>query len=419
MQKHRQITTFILFTLVSISTLILSCSDDSGQPIKVGILHSLTGTMAFSEKDLVDALTLAVEEINRSGGVLGQPLQPVIADGASNWDQFASKAKQLIVQDQVPVIFGCWTSASRKAVKPVVEQYQHLLFYPVQYEGLEQSPNIIYTGAAPNQQIIPSIHWALENLGQRVYLLGSDYIFPRAANMIIKDLLKKRGLTPLAEVYLPLGSNDVSSVIRDIRQLKPDLIFNTINGDSNIAFFTALNNLKPADNKSTSPEHDVTRPTVVSFSIGEPEVKTIGSKLLAGHYAAWNYFQSINSRENINFVHAFKSRFGQHRVINDPMESAYIGLYLWAQAVTAAGTTDPKSVKAVMAYQSFKAPQGVVSIDAPTQHLWKTVRIGRVLNDGQFKIVWSSKTPVRPAPFPSYYSKDQWRKRLALLTANE
>ena len=387
--------------LLLLTGVLIACDHESNTPIKVGVLHSLTGTMAFSERGLVDAATLAIEQINAAGGLLGRPLQPVVVDGASNWGRFALEAERLINNIKVPVIFGCWTSACRKAVKPVVEEYNHLLFYPVQYEGLEQSPNIIYTGASPNQQIIPSVHWALENIGKRVLLVGSDYIFPRTANMMIKDLLKVNQIKPLGEYYLPLGTTDVTTVINEINRLKPDLILNTINGDTNIAFFKGLQKLD--------------KTVVLSYSIAEPEVQHIGKELMTGHYAAWNYFQSIESAENKKFVNAFRQRFGQDRLISDPMEATYIGILLWAQAVTIANTVDPNAVRIKLNRQSLAAPGGIVVIDSSSQHLWKTVRIGRINTEGQFDIVWSSENPVRPYPFPSYHSKGDWLKRLETL----
>jgi urea transport system substrate-binding protein len=389
-----------LWTLLLVSALI-ACEHKNNTPIKIGVLHSQTGAMAFNERNLVDAVMLAAEQINAAGGVLGRPLQLIVVDGASDWDRFAAEAERLIEKDKVAVIFACWTSSCRKAVKPVVEKHRHLFFYPLQYEGLEQSPNIVYTGAAPNQQIIPSVHWALENIGKRVYLVGSDYVFPHTANMIIKDLLKNYHLEVLGEFYLPLASMDIAPVMAEIDKLKPDLIINTINGDSNIAFFKAL--------------QSVSKTTVLSYSIAEPEVKLIGVELMAGHYAAWNYFQSIPSKENIEFVSVFKQRFGEERVISDPMVAAYTGVYLWAQAVEAAASFDPENVRTVLGHQSLKAPEGIVSIDAVNQHLWKTVRIGRVRKDGQFDIVWSSGAPVRPMPFPSYLSKNEWLQRVDAL----
>lgn len=381
---------------------LVACDTKQDTKVKIGILHSMTGTMSFSERDLVDVIYLAIKEINLDGGLLGKELEPVLADGASDPNKFATEADRLIIENKVAVIFGCWTSSCRKSVKPVIERHHHLMFYPLQYEGLEQSPNIIYTGATPNQQIIPSIHWALENIGKRVYLVGSDYIFPRAANMIIKDQLKSRGITPLGETYLPLGSSDLTQTLKEITELKPDLVVNTINGDSNIAFFKGMNALNKVK--------------VLSYSIGEPEVRAIGIGLVEGHYAAWNYFQSIESDDNRRFIEAFKLEFGADRVVNDPMEATYIGVKLWAQAVRSAGTFEPLRIRSTLANQSLNAPHGVVSVEAETQHLWKTVRIGQVRGDGQFEVVWSSESPIRPSPFPTYHKKQEWLKRVRELT---
>jgi urea transport system substrate-binding protein len=390
-----------ILILLLLMGFLFSCDHKNKPPIKIGVIHSLSGTMALSEKGLVDAATLAIEEINAAGGVLGRQLLPVVVDGKSDWRLFASETERLITKEKVSVIFGCWTSACRKTIKPVVEKYNHLLFYPLQYEGLEQSPNIIYTGAAPNQQIIPSVHWAMENIGKRILLVGSDYIFPRTANMIIKDLLKFNNIEVLGEYYLPLGTTDVSKVIDEINRLKPDLILNTINGDTNIPFFKEI--------------QKISKTVVLSYSIAEPEIKHIGKDLMTGHYAAWNYFQSINTSKNKKFVNAFKQRFGQDRVISDPMEATYVGIKLWMQAANMANSVTPNEVKAKLDRQSMAAPEGIISIDSLTHHLWKTVRIGRIRNDGQFDIVWSSEDPVRPTPFPFYRSKTDWNNYLKKL----
>ena len=391
-----------LLSFVGLLVALVACDTKQDTKVKIGVLHSMTGTMSFSERDLVDVISLAIKEINFDGGLLGKEIELVLADGASDPNKFATEADRLIIENKVAVIFGCWTSSCRKSVKPVIERHHHLMFYPLQYEGLEQSPNIIYTGATPNQQIIPSIHWALENIGKRVYLVGSDYIFPRAANMIIKDQLKSRGITPLGETYLPLGSSDLTQTLKEITELKPDLVVNTINGDSNIAFFKGMNALNKVK--------------VLSYSIGEPEVRAIGIGLVEGHYAAWNYFQSIDSDENRRFIDAFKLEFGADRVVNDPMEATYIGVKLWAQAVRSAGTFEPLRIRSTLANQSLNAPHGVVSVEAETQHLWKTVRIGQVRADGQFEVVWSSESPIRPSPFPTYHKKQEWLKRVRELT---
>jgi urea transport system substrate-binding protein len=374
-------------------------------PIRVGVLHSLTGTMAISEAAVVDATLLAIEEINQQGGLLGRPIEPVIVDGASDAATFARAAEQLIINDQVAVVFGCWTSASRKTVKPVFERYDHLLFYPVQYEGLEQSPNIVYTGAAPNQQIIPAVKWSLDNLGRRFFLVGSDYVFPRTANEIIKDQLTALNAEIVGEEYLLLGSTDVEAIIEKIITSKPDVILNTINGDSNIAFFRALRSAG-IDSQTT--------PTV-SFSIAEPELRSIDSALTTGDYAAWNYFQSVDSPENRAFVERFRARYGQDRTVSDPMEAAYAGVYLWAQAVTDAQSPAVSGVRQTIKKQSLRAPGGVMYIDPETQHTWKNVRIGQIGSDGQFVIVWNSGKPVRPVPFPLYRSASTWQDFLEQL----
>ncbi|WP_413171908.1 urea ABC transporter substrate-binding protein [Anabaena azotica] len=370
----------------------------SQKPIKVGILHSLTGTMAISEKSVVDATLLAIEEINADGGILGRKIQPIIVDGKSNWKTFAKQAQNLITQEKVVTVFGCWTSASRKTVKPIFEKYNHLLIYPVQYEGLEESPNIVYTGAAPNQQIIPAVKWSFDNLGNRFFLVGSDYIFPRTANAIIKDQVTALEGKILGEEYILLGSNKVENVIAKILATQPDVILNTINGDSNIAFFKAL--------RKAGIRSDII-PTI-SFSIAEEELKSLPTKHVVGDYAVWNYFQNINNLKNSEFIQHFKKKYGENRVTSDPIEAGYFGVYLWAQAVKDAGTDEVNMIRENIKDQSFKAPGGVVYIDANNQHTWKTVRVGKIQSDGQFKIVWNSGKPIRPVPYPISRSKAEW-----------
>jgi urea transport system substrate-binding protein len=366
--------------------------------IRIGVLHSLSGTMAVSEAPLVDAVRLAVEEANRSGGLNGQQIEMIVADCRSDAAYCAQQAEQLITQEGVQALFGCWTSACRKAVKPVVEKHHHLLFYPVQYEGLEESPDIIYTGAVPNQQIIPAVMWALQNNRKRFYLLGSDYVFPHTANFIAQDVLRMNGGQVLAERYLPLGDKNVAAVVSEIARLKPDVILNTLNGDSNNHFFKALR------------EAGITAENVpvISTSIAEVELAAMGASLVAGNYAAWNYFQGIDSVENKAFVTQFKTRFGQDRVLDDPMEAAYIGVRMWVNAVREAGSTDLSLVKTLLRQQSIPAPEGIVSVDFSNNHLWKAVRIGKARADGQFDVVWQSGQPVRPAPFPYYRSRLAW-----------
>ncbi|WP_341528010.1 urea ABC transporter substrate-binding protein [Nostoc sp. UHCC 0302] len=370
----------------------------SNATIKVGILHSLSGTMAISEKSVVDATLLAIEEINKKGGIIGKKIQPIVVDGKSDWVTFAKKAEQLITQEKVAVVFGCWTSASRKTVKPVFEKYNHLLIYPVQYEGLEESPNIVYTGAAPNQQIIPAVKWSFDNLGKRFFLVGSDYIFPRTANAIIKDQVTALQGEILDEEYILLGSTKVEEIVRKILDAKPDVILNTINGDSNIAFFKALRKAGITSDKI---------PTI-SFSIAEEELDHLPKKDVEGDYAVWNYFQSIDEVNNYDFLKAFKNKYGKNRVTSDPIEAGYFGVYLWAQAVADAGTDKVNIIREYIKDQSFKAPEGVVYVDSENQHTWKTVRIGKIKANGQFAIVWNSDKPIRPIPYPISRSKADW-----------
>ena len=378
----------------------LEAAGPTREPIKIGVLHSLTGTMSISEISVKDGTLLAVEEINAAGGVLGRPLEAVIEDGASDLQTFAQKAKQLLLEAQVAVVFGCWTSASRKAVQPAFDHGSGLLFYPVQYEGLEQCPNIFYTGAAPNQQIVPGVNYLLAQGKRKIFLLGSDYIFPRTANLIVKAQLAALGGELAGEVYLPLGSREVGEAIADILAVKPDAILNTLNGCSNVAFFLHLREagLKPEDLP------------VMSVSVAEEEVRTIGPSNIAGHLVVWNYFQTVDTPENRKFVKAYKARYGENRVTDDPIEAAYLGVYLWKQAVEKAGSTDVVKVRAAAKNIEFAAPSGKVKIDAQTQHTWKTVRIGKVRLDGQIEEIWNSGAPVRPDPFLKSYP---WAAALA------
>jgi urea transport system substrate-binding protein len=368
------------------------------QPIRVGVLHSLSGSMAESESPVVDATLLAIEELNRAGGVLGRPIQAVVADGRSDAGIFAREAERLIAGARVVTVFGCWTSASRKTVKPVFERHDHLLIYPLQYEGLEESPNIVYTGAAPNQQLIPAIKWSFDHLGRRFFLVGSDYVFPRTANAIIRDQVTAMRGTVVGEGYVRLGSPDVGAVVEAIRRARPEVIVSTINGSTNAHFFRALRaaGITPA-----------TIPTM-SFSFAEQELRSLPAREMAGDYATLNYFQSIATEKNRRFVESFRQRYGADRVTSDAMEAGYVGVHLWAQAVEDAGTTDVRAIRRAMRRQSFDSPGGMVYVEPENQHTWKIVRIGRIREDGQFDIVWSSETPVRPVPYPVYRSREAW-----------
>ncbi|SIS68263.1 urea ABC transporter substrate-binding protein [Insolitispirillum peregrinum] len=401
-QRRRNFVGAVLLAMLSwaaIYTAIAAWPNQSrNKPIKVGVLHSLSGTMAVSERNVADATLYAIEDINRHGGLLGRKVEAVVVDGRSDWGVFASAAERLITQDKVSAVFGCWTSACRKTVKPIFERRDAVLFYPVQYEGLEQSPNIVYTGAAPNQQIIPAIKWTLDHLGRRLFLVGSDYVFPRTANKIITAQTTALQGQVVGEAYAPLGSQDFTAIIAAIQASKPEVIFNTINGDSNVGFFKALR-------AAGITPHDI---PVMSFSIAESEVKAIGPATLEGDYAARNYFQSVDTPENRAFVSGYRDRYGPTTVTTAPMEAAYFGVMLWARAVEEAGSPDFRDFRSTIKGQSMAAPGGTVTIDPLTQHTWKTVRIGRVQKDGNFQILWDSQRPVRPVPFPSFLPKADW-----------
>jgi urea transport system substrate-binding protein len=367
----------------------------TGGGIKVGILHSLSGTMAISEKSLVDAEQLAIEEINKTGGVLGKQIIPIIEDGASDWPTFSEKAQKLIDQDKVATVFGCWTSASRRAVLEIFETKKHLLWYPVAYEGQECSQNVFYTGAVPNQQIEPSVDWLLKTYpGKSFFLVGSDYVFPRTVNSVIKAQLAAKGGKVVGEEYVPLGSTEVSSLIAKIKKALPQggIIYNSLNGDTNVAFFIQLHAAGMSPDKYPS----------MSVNIAEEEVRAIGTKYLKGHFAAWNYFQTVDNPANRKFVAAFKAKYGESRVVNDPMEAAYTMVYLWKMAVEKAKTyKDLKKVRVAAVGLSFMAPNGRVVMNG-NHHISKIVRIGKVRKDGLFEIVNSTSAPVFPLPWNQY-----------------
>ncbi|MGZ4968926.1 MAG: urea ABC transporter substrate-binding protein [Methylobacter sp.] len=399
MKKHLKIIILLALTaIVIIAAIMLKRHYPvAAAPIKIGVIHSLTGTMAVSEKPLVDAVRLAVEQINARGGLLGQSVEMIVADGKSDPKVFAVEIERLIEKEHVSALFGCWTSACRKAVKPVVEKYRHLLFYPVQYEGMEQSANILYTGTAPNQQIVPGTRWAMQEFGLHVYLVGSDYIFPRTANIIIGDLVNASEGKILGERYLPLGGTDVDKIIEDIARQKPDVVLNTLNGDSNAVFFAALAKAGLGDLP------------VVSFSVEENGMQAWNGGQLTRHYGVWSYFQSLPGEENQRFVSAYRARFGADRLTSDPVEAAYVGVILWAQAVQNINSIEPGRVNPVLLRQSIMSPSGIAAVDAESRHLWKMMRVGKVRADGQFDQVFVSGAPLRPTPWPSYHSRDSWQ----------
>jgi urea transport system substrate-binding protein len=385
-----------------VAAALTGCGGSDSDKIKVGILHSLSGTMSISEVTVKNAELLAIDEINAKGGVLGKQIEAVVEDGASDWPTFAEKARKLINEDEVATVFGGWTSASRKAMKPVFEEEGALLWYPVQYEGLEQSPNIFYTGATTNQQIVPALDYLKEEKKTKVFLVGSDYVFPRTANKEIKAYAKANGMQILGEEYSPLGHTEYSTLVNKLEQAKPDVVFNTLNGDSNVAFFKQLQAAG-----LTAKE----MPTM-SVSVAEEEVNAIGPRVVAGHYVAWNYYQTTDNPRNAAFVQAFKAKYGANKVTSDPMEAGYNGVYLWAEAVKKAGSTEVDAVRKASDGVKIDAPEGTVTIDGPTQHVYKTARIGLIEDSGQIKEVWKSDGPIKPDPYlkgPDY----PWAKGLS------
>ncbi len=386
--------------------------------IKVGILHSLSGTMAISETVLKDVALMTIEQINAKGGVMGKKLEPVVVDPASNWPLFAERARQLITQDKVAVVFGCWTSVSRKSVLPVFEELNSLLFYPVQYEGEELSKNVFYTGAAPNQQAIPAVEYLMSKDGgsaKRFVLLGTDYVYPRTTNKILRAFLKSKGIpdSDIMEEYTPFGHSDYQTIIANIKKFaaagKKTAVVSTINGDSNVPFYRELGNqgLKATD------------VPVVAFSVGEEELRGVDTKPLVGHLAAWNYFMSIKNPTNDAFIKAWSDyakakNIPGHKdrpLTNDPMEATYIGIHMWKQAVEKAKSTDTDKVIAAMAGQTFPAPGGFMSkMDEKNHHLHKPVFIGEVKADGQFNVVWKTKGPVKAQPWSPFIPENKGKK---------
>ncbi|MBZ3901552.1 MULTISPECIES: urea ABC transporter substrate-binding protein [Streptomyces] len=368
-------------------------ADTSGDTVKVGLLNSLSGTMAISEVTVHNALLLAVKEINAAGGVLGKKLKPISQDGASDWPTFAEKAEALITDDKVAATFGCWTSASRKAVKPVFERYKSLLFYPVQYEGLEQSPYIFYIGATTNQQIVPALDYLKKQGLTRLYLVGSDYVFPRTANKIIKAYAEAQGMKVVGEDYAPLGSTEFGTIVNKVKDAGADAVFNTLNGDSNVAFFKEY---KSAGLTAKSLP-------VLSVSIAEEEVKSIGTQYLEGQLTAWNYYETTPGAANTKFVAAYQAAYGKDKPTSDPMEAAYISVYLWKEMVEKAGSFDVAKVKKAADGIELDAPEGKVTVDGATQHVRKTARIGRIGSDGLIEEVWNSGKPIEPDPYLKGY----------------
>ena len=416
MQRRSFVKSIAAGAVVTAVSLIPGRYALAADTIKVGVLHSLSGTMAISETVLKDVTLMAIDEINAKGGVLGKKLEAVVVDPASNWPLFAEKARQLLTQDKVAVVFGCWTSVSRKSVLPVFEELNGLLFYPVQYEGEELSKNVFYTGAAPNQQAIPAVEYLMSKEGggaKRWVLLGTDYVYPRTTNKILRAFLKSKGVDDkdIDEKYTPFGHSDYQTIVADIKKFAAGgktAVVSTINGDSNVPFYKELGN---AGLKAT----DV---PVVAFSVGEEELRGVDTKPLVGHLAAWNYFMSIKNpvndawkKEWAAYAKAKKLPGADKPLTNDPMEAAWIGIHMWKQAVEKAKTTDVDKVIAAMAGQTFKAPSGITStMDPKNHHLHKAVFIGEVKADGQFNVVWKTKGPVKAQPWSPFIAGNDKKK---------
>jgi urea transport system substrate-binding protein len=412
--------TFVKVTVAAAALAVCSALPQAhaADTIKVGILHSLSGTMAISETALKDVALMTIEEINAKGGVMGKKLEAVVVDPASNWPLFAEKARQLVTQDKVAVVFGCWTSVSRKSVLPVFKETNGLLFYPVQYEGEELEKNVFYTGAAPNQQAIPAVEYLMSKEGggaKRFFLLGTDYVYPRTTNKILRAFLKSKGVAEkdIEEVYTPFGHSDYQTIVANIKKFSAGgktAVVSTINGDSNVPFYKELGN---AGLKAT----DV---PVVAFSVGEEELRGVDTKPLVGHLAAWNYFMSLKNPENEAFIKKYREYAkkkglpnADKAVTNDPMEATYVGIYMWKQAVEKAKSTDTDKVIAAVAGQTFKAPDGfTIKMDETNHHLWKPVFIGEIRPDGQFNVVWKTKEPIRAQPWSPFIPGNEGKQKL-------
>ncbi len=408
MQKKNSLQRLCKWSLIMSALLLWFSSAQAAEKIKVGILHSLSGTMAISETSLKDVALMTIEEINANGGVLGKQLEPIVIDPASDWPLFAEKARELLQKDKVAVVFGCWTSVSRKSVLPVFEELNGLLFYPVQYEGEESSFNVFYTGAAPNQQAIPAVEYLMSEDGggaKRFVLLGTDYVYPRTTNKILQAFLHSKGISDadIWETYTPFGHSDYQTIVANIKKFAagtPTAVISTINGDSNVPFYKELANqgLSAVDIP------------VIAFSVGEEELRGIDTEPLIGHLAAWNYFMSIDSSENQAFIKKWKDYVkrnnltgGDSRVTNDPMEATYIGINMWKQAVEQAGTTNIDAVRQALGYQTFTSPSGfAIKMDAKNHHLHKPVFIGEITEDGQFDVVWKTEGPIRAQAWSPY-----------------
>jgi urea transport system substrate-binding protein len=379
----------------------------TGEPIRVGILHSLSGDLATTESSIVDATIQAIEEINDNGGVLGRPIEPVVADGASDEDTFSREAERLILKEKTAAVFGCWTSACRKAVKPVFEKHDHVLFYPIYYEGLESSPNIIYMGGTPNQQFIPAVQWSYAFLNKRRFVLvGTDSIYPRTAHAMIREQVRKLGGQIVGESYAAPGKTDLSFMVEKVLATEPDMIVNSLNGGSSPAFVRALRK------RGVTAE----RVPMLVFNIGENLLRNIKMGDLAGDYTAGSYFSDTDRPEGKEFLTRLRAKFGPQRLATDPMESAYNAVHVWAKAVQTAGDASPRAVRAAARGLSVEAPGGTIRIDPENLHVESMLRLARITTEGRFEIVWSTDKPVRAEPYPTTRTRAEWDKFLADLT---
>lgn len=376
-----------------------SCVDVSGPTIQIGFVNSLSGTMAISETTVNKSLHMAADEINAAGGVLGKQLKVVDQDGKSEPAVFAEKARSLIEKECVAAVFGGWTSSSRKAMLPVFEADNALLFYPLQYEGMESSPNIFYSGAAPNQQIVPALDYLKEQGHKKLFLVGSDYVFPQTANRVVNAYAEGNGMEVVGEEYTPMGSTDFTTIVNKLKSSGADAVVNTLNGDSNVAFFKEY--------KASGLTAD--QVPVISMSIAEEEISAIGLDNVKGQLTAWNYYQTLDSSENQKFVKNFKAKYGASKPTSDPMESAYTSLYLWKAMVEKAKSFDVDKVKAAADGVTFNAPEGKVTVDGENHHIYKTSYIGRIEDDLLIHTVWQSDGPIAPDPYLKTYS---WAKSL-------
>lgn len=376
-----------------------SCVDVSGSTIKIGFVNSLSGTMAISETTVNKSLHMAADEINAAGGVLGKQLKVVDQDGKSEPAVFAEKARSLIEKECVAAVFGGWTSSSRKAMLPVFEADNALLFYPLQYEGMESSSNIFYSGAAPNQQIVPALDYLKEQGHKKLFLVGSDYVFPQTANRVVNAYAEGNGMEVVGEEYTPMGSTDFTTIVNKLKSSGADAVVNTLNGDSNVAFFKEY--------KASGLTAD--QVPVISMSIAEEEISAIGLDNVKGQLTAWNYYQTLDSSENQKFVKNFKAKYGVSKPTSDPMESAYTSLYLWKAMVEKAKSFDVDKVKAAADGVTFNAPEGKVTVDGENHHIYKTSYIGRIEDDLLIHTVWQSDGPIAPDPYLKTYS---WAKSL-------